>query len=169
MRYKYCPQCGAKLIEKDAGDDGKVPFCEKCEKYWFDAFASCVITMVINEYDEILLIGQKYLSDEYMNFICGFMRSGENAEQAAAREVREEVGFEMDSLESSGTWWFEDGEMLMHGFIGRVKKQDPVLSVEVDSAIWVPCEEAEQYMYPDMPGNAQYGTYKKFMAAREKK
>ena len=166
MRYVYCPQCGAKLIEKEAGDDGMIPYCDVCEKYWFDTFASCVITMVVNEYDEILLIGQSYLSSEHMNFISGFMRPGENAEAEAAREVREEVGIELDSIESSGTWWFEAGEMLMHGFIGHVKKQDPKLSSEVDSARWVPCEEAEQFMYPDSPGNAQYGTYKKFMAAR---
>ena len=166
MRYVYCPQCGAKLIEKEAGDDGMIPYCDVCEKYWFDTFASCVITMVVNECDEILLIGQSYLSSEHMNFISGFMRPGENAEAAAAREVREEVGIELDSIESSGTWWFEAGEMLMHGFIGHVKKQDPKLSSEVDSARWVPCEEAEQFMYPDSPGNAQYGTYKKFMAAR---
>lgn len=37
MHYNYCPKCGMKLKDKMAGDDGKVPFCEQCNQYWFDA------------------------------------------------------------------------------------------------------------------------------------
>ena len=166
MRHIFCPLCGSKLTEKNAGDDGKVPYCESCGKYWFDSFASCVIIMVVNEYDEILLQRQNYLSSEYMNFVSGYILPGENAEKSAAREVKEETGLDLDSLESSGTWWFEEGEMLMHGFIGRVKKQEIVRSQEVDEALWVPCEEAPKYMYPDSPGNAQQGTYRIFMSRR---
>ena len=35
MRYKYCPECGNALIDKKAGDDGNVPYCTKCERFWF--------------------------------------------------------------------------------------------------------------------------------------
>ncbi len=35
MRYNYCPVCGQKLHKKEAGDDGNVPFCLDCNKYWF--------------------------------------------------------------------------------------------------------------------------------------
>ncbi len=49
MRYVYCPKCGAKLSERPAGDDGNVPFCEACNKYWFDTFADASIIMVVNE------------------------------------------------------------------------------------------------------------------------
>ena len=65
MHYKYCPDCGTKLIEKHAGDDGDVPFCEACNKYWFDSFASASIVLVVNEYNEIALLTQGYLSDKY--------------------------------------------------------------------------------------------------------
>lgn len=168
MRFNYCPQCGNKLIERDAGDDGKVPYCEKCEKYWFDMFASCVIIMVINEYEEIVLLRQSYMSSEYRNFVSGFMTPGENAEDAAVREVREELGINLDRIETSGTWWFEQGDMLMHGFIGYAKKQDFTLSPEVDSAEWVPLAKAPDLMYPDSPGNAQYGTYKVYCKRKGK-
>ena len=43
MRYKYCPECGTKLIPKHAGDDGAVPYCERCKEFRFDTFHSCVI------------------------------------------------------------------------------------------------------------------------------
>ena len=163
MRYKYCPQCGRDLIERNAGDDGLIPYCTNCEKYWFDSFASCVIIMVINEFEEIVLQKQSYMSGEYWNFVSGYITPGENAEMTALREVKEEIGIELDRLESSGTWWFEEGDMLMHGYVGYTRKQDFVLSQEVDIAKWVPLEEAPSMMYPDSPGNAQYGTYSYYM------
>ncbi|EGN57460.1 hypothetical protein PRBRB14_21770 [Hallella multisaccharivorax DSM 17128] len=55
MRYKYCPNCGAKLSLREAGDDGKVPYCDHCQKYWFDTFSDAVIVLVYNEKNEIAL------------------------------------------------------------------------------------------------------------------
>ena len=65
MRYKYCPECGAKLKGQQAGDDGLVPYCDNCKRYWFDSFSSCVIVMVVNELHEIALLKQSYISDQY--------------------------------------------------------------------------------------------------------
>lgn len=65
MRYLYCPKCGSKLIDKPACDGGDVPFSEKCNQYWFDTFSSCVIILVTNEYQEIAMLRQKYLSEKY--------------------------------------------------------------------------------------------------------
>ena len=55
MHYKFCPDCGNKLTNRLAGDDGEVPYCDKCQRYWFDTFASCVIIMVVNEFHEIAI------------------------------------------------------------------------------------------------------------------
>ncbi len=180
MRYEYCPKCGKKLIPKQAGDDGLVPYCEDCEKYWFDTFGSCVIIMVVRKGSgdckgdddgagddcgdvKVLLLRQKYMSDEYMNFVSGYITVGENAEESAYREVLEETGIKLDSLEYSGTWFFELQELLMHGFIGYTSQSEFTLSPEVDGAQWVPLEKLEDYMYPDSPGNAQFGTYQVYL------
>ena len=103
MKYQYCPQCGKKLIQKQAGDDGLVPFCDSCSKFWFDSFGSCVIIMIVNENQEVIMLRQKYMSDRYMNFVSGYIAAGENAGEAAFREVREETGIELKSLEYAGT------------------------------------------------------------------
>ena len=164
MRYKYCPECGIKLTDRQAGDDGLVPYCNECQMYWFNTFASCVIVMVVNEFQEIAMLHQSYISDEFETFVAGFMTPGETAEQAAVREVKEELGLEVEHLEYAGTHWFAKREQLMHAFIGYVKKRDFVLSTEVNDANWVTFEEAPKRMFPDRPGNTQHILYRQYTA-----
>ena len=110
MRYSYCPQCGTKLINKIAGDDGYVPFCKQCNKYWFDSFSSVSIVLVANQYNEIALLRQFYMSDKFTSFVSGYITPGENAEETAVREVKEELGIDIDRLEYAGTYWFDTKE-----------------------------------------------------------
>lgn len=166
MRYKYCPECGMKLVDKQAGDDGAVPFCNQCNKYWFDGFSSCVIVLTYNEFDEVVLGRQQYLSDQYATFTSGYITPGETAELTAVREVKEELGIDIQNLEYAGTYWFEKGQMLMHGFIGYSPKCEFHLSIEVDSAEWVSPSEAPKMMFPDSPGNAAFGIFRKFLEKR---
>ncbi|MBR0105211.1 MAG: NUDIX domain-containing protein [Firmicutes bacterium] len=166
MRYRFCPVCGAKLTEIKAGDDGMVPYCEPCGKRWFDTFQSCVIVLTYNEYDEIVLARQNYLSDKYAVITSGFITPGETAEECALREVKEELGLEPERLIYAGTYWFSAREQLMHGFIAYSPKKELVLSKELDSAQWVPALEAAKIMHPDKPGGALYEIYHKFLRMR---
>ena len=169
MHYKFCPQCGEELEGKLAGDDGLVPFCKNCDQYWFDTFPTCVIVLVANEYNEVTLLRQSYMSDKYSSFVSGYMSMGETAEEAAIREVYEELGIELESIEYGGSYWFGEKGILMLGFIAFAKKCEMVLSSEVDSASWVPAAEALQYMWPPGPGNAAYGIYIKYMDSLKEK
>lgn len=168
MRFRFCPQCGNKLTLKNAGDDGQVPFCTACDRLWFDCFYSVAIVMVVNEFDEIALLRQGYMSDQYASFVSGYILPGETAEETAIREVKEEIGVSIDSLKYEGTVWFEKKELLMHCFVGYAKKCDLVLSKEVDRAEWTPCENVIKTLFPDAPGNAAFAMYKKFMEERKK-
>ena len=163
MRYKYCPECGFCLFDREAGDDGAVPYCDRCKRYWFDSFSCCVIVMVVNEFNEIALLHQSYISDEYQTFVAGFMTPGETAEQAAVREVKEELGLDVGKLVYAGTHWFAKREQLMHAFIGHVRRSDFRLSTEVDSASWVSLEDAPSSMFPDRPGNTQHIIYRQYL------
>jgi len=163
MRYSYCPQCGTKLINKIAGDDGYVPFCKQCNKYWFDSFSSVSIVLVANQYNEIALLRQFDMSDKSTSFVSGYIIPGENAEETAVREVKEELGIDIDRLEYAGTYWFDTKEILMHGFIAFVSKSDFKLSSEVDSAEWVPALKVPETMFPDRPGNTMHLIYRKYL------
>lgn len=166
MRYKYCPECGSKLGLIHAGDDGMVPYCEACQKRWFDSFYSCVIVLVYNELDEIVLSKQWYLPDKYSSIISGYMVPGESAEEAARREVREEVGLEIEKIRYAGTYWLGPVDQLLHGFIAYAEKRDLCLSEEINAAEWVPAAEAESRMFPDPPGGALYEVYHQFLRMR---
>ena len=166
MRYKYCPLCGEKLTEIHAGDDGMVPYCSACDKRWFDSFQSCAIVLTYNEYDEIVLCRQGYMSDKYTTLTSGFMVPGETAEETAVREVKEELGLDLEKLTYAGTCWFAKGDMLMHGFIGFAYKKPLSLSEEVDSAEWVPALEVPKTLFPDSPGNAAFAVYRRFLEMR---
>ncbi|MBE7055442.1 MAG: NUDIX domain-containing protein [Ruminococcaceae bacterium] len=163
MHYIYCPVCGTKLGEKVAGDDGNVPYCENCEKYWFDSFESCVIILIANEYNELAMLRQNYMSPKYWTYVSGFMKPGETAEETAQREVYEELGLKVDRLFYGGTYWFSEHEQLMHGFIGFTKKAAFTLSKEVDDARWVPYTEAPDMMFPEKEGNSQQPMYRKYL------
>ncbi len=156
MRFQYCPNCGSRLELREIGDEGKVPYCVKCEQPWFDMFPSCIIVLVVNEYDEALLLRQDYMSTQYRTLVSGYMKPGESAEEATRREVAEEVGIQLDGLELIGTYWFGRKDMLMIGFLASARKVEPKLSVEVDDARWIPVEEAIALVHPKAPGSVAY-------------
>ena len=163
MHYLFCPLCGEKLTDKDAGDDGGVPYCNSCKRYWFDTFASASIVLVANENHEVAMLKQHYLSEDYWTYVAGYIKPGETAEETALREVEEELGLKIQRLEYAGTYWHGNGDQLMHGFIGFVKKEPFVLSSEVNQAEWVPCREAPSRMFPEAPGNSQQPIYRHYL------
>ena len=146
MRFTYCPHCGEKLVKKEIGDEGLVPFCEKCSVPLWDMFVTCIITAVINEKNEVALIKQSYLTTETYVCVAGHMKIGESAEETVIREVKEELGLDVEEVKFIKTYPYEKKEMLMLGFMSKVKKADFVCSKEVDSAKWFPFEEALGYI-----------------------
>ena len=163
MHFQFCPICGSKLVLKEAGDDGMVPYCEPCAKMWFDMFSSCIIALVANEYHEIALLRQPSLSDRGV-FVSGYITPGESAEDAAVREIKEELGLDVEKLESTGTFWFKKRGQLMHGFIANVRKQELICSSEIESASWVPAEKAPEIMFEDWNGNRAWDIYRTYMS-----
>ena len=142
MHFTYCPHCGKKLIGKEIGDEGIIPYCENCNIPLWDMFTTSIIAAVVNEDKEVALLRQNYVSTR--NYVCvaGIMKIGESAEETVIREVKEEIGQNVESLKFIRSYPFEKKEMLMLGYKATVKKQNFNLSVEVDSAEWVKYENA---------------------------
>ena len=142
MRFKYCPHCGTKAIQKEIGDEGLIPYCDECKVPLWDMFTTCIICAVVNEQREVALLRQDYVSTNQYVCVAGVMKLGESAEETARREVKEEIGQDVEKLEYIQSYPFDKKEMLMLGYKATVKKHDLKLSGEVDSAEWVKFEDA---------------------------
>ncbi len=142
MRFSYCPHCGKKLTQKEIGDEGLIPFCEQCSIPLWDMFTTSIIAAVVNECGEIALLRQNYVSATKYVCVAGIMKIGESAEDTVVREVAEEIGLQVDSLEFIKSYPYDKKEMLMLGYKASVKKTDFTISGEVDAVKWVKLENA---------------------------
>lgn len=162
MRFRYCPDCGAKLTARELGDEGLVPWCEGCQKPLFDVFAVCIIALVVDEAGEAALLRQGEPSGPYRNLVSGYIQPGETAEETARREIQEEIGVAVERLRFAGTYWFGKKEMLMVGFIAEAKRQEFRLSTEVQGAEWVPARQALALVHPR--GSISYALLERYLA-----
>lgn len=161
MHFTFCPHCGAKLGSVPFGDDGRVPWCKACHKPFFDIFPVVAITMVVNEAEEVALLKPKYMSEQYYNFVSGYVQPGEEAELCAAREVQEEIGVQARDVHFVCSHWESEQQMLLLGFVARATKGDFTLSEEINAAKWVPAAEALNLVYPD--GNITHTLLVKYL------
>lgn len=142
MHFTYCPHCGNKLEKKEIGDEGRIPYCLQCQVPLWDMFTTSIIVAAVNEYNEIALLRQGYVSTTNHVCVAGIMKLGESAEETAIREIKEEIGQTVKSLKYIKSYPFEQKEMLMLGYKAVVEKVDFVLSKEVDSVEWVKFDSA---------------------------
>ena len=149
MHFTFCPHCGARLGSVPFGDDGRVPWCKACHKPFFDIFPVVAITMVVNEEEEVALLKPKYMSEQYYNFVSGYVQPGEAAELCAAREVQEEIGLQARDVHFVCSHWESEQQMLLLGFVARATKGSFTLSEEINAAKWVPVAKALYLVYPE--------------------
>ena len=97
MRYTFCPNCGQHLTARPIGDEGLVPWCDACQRPWFDSFSTCIIAAVINNRGEVLLQRETRRPDREV-LVAGYIKPGESAEGAARREIAEETGLTVTAL-----------------------------------------------------------------------
>lgn len=142
MHFTYCPHCGTKLIQKKIGDEGMIPYCNECEIPLWDMFTTSIIAAVVNEEREVALLRQNYVSQTKHVCVAGIMKLGESAEETVMREVKEEIGQDVESLEFIQSYPYIKKDMLMLGYKATVKKKEFILSEEVDFVEWVAFENA---------------------------
>ncbi len=142
MHFVYCPHCGKKLENKEIGDEGLIPYCTNCEVPLWDMFTTSIITAVLNEKNEIALLKQNYVTTANYVVVAGIMKIGESAEDTVIREIQEELGLKVNSLEFIKSYPYPKKEMLMLGYKAIVQKTDFNISSEVDDAIWVNLDKA---------------------------
>lgn len=134
MRFWFCPLCGTKLSQRDLCDDKNIPWCDKCNRPWFDMSYCCVIVLV--------RVGNKYVlvcsrnldgkTDEnrYV-LVAGHINTGESPENAAVREVYEELGLKAKTVRLINIYQHPTKDMLMAGYFIEAENEDIRLSHEL--------------------------------------
>lgn len=136
MRFDYCPKCGTKAVLHEIGDEGNMPYCETCQRPLFDLFPVCVLCVAADEKGSVALIRQSYVNNGTYVGVAGYVKSGESGEEAALREVNEELGLSVLSVTPVKTYPYVKKDMLMLGYLVRVEHGEFNISGEVDKADW---------------------------------
>lgn len=142
MKFEYCPQCGQHLDDIKCGDDD-CKICPSCKKIYGSSPFPVVEVLVINEYNEILLLKQNYISMEKWTVVSGYMTDGETIEEAVFREVKEETGQDVIKCQYVSSYYFAPKQLIMIGFLAYVNKSDFITSDEVDDIRWYKMEEVD--------------------------
>lgn len=112
-QHRYCGQCGQPT--RAIGYEPAMQ-CEPCELRFYPRVSPCVIVLITRGPEVLLAQGMRHRSSGWYSTLAGFIETGESAEQAVHREIREEVGVDLTNLryQNSQTWPFP--HQLMLGF-----------------------------------------------------
>ena len=135
---KFCCSCGKTLSIKTLRDGSREKYCSDCDHVFFDSPTPAVIVAVTTA-DKILLSQSVGWEHPYWGLIAGHVKSGETAEAAATREIREEVGLEISNLSLLRTY-AKSQDLLMIGFAAKTNKEGINKSEELKAAAWFELE-----------------------------
>lgn len=131
--HRHCGACGAPTRRHEAR---RALRCSGCGRLHFPRVDPCVIALVARGREVLLARGARFRTG-LRSCLAGFVEPGETAEEAVRREVREEVGLEVDNIRyvKSQPWPFPS--QLMLGFHADYRAGDIVPEEgEIEEAGW---------------------------------
>ncbi len=131
--HRFCGQCGSAmhLVNWELA-----ALCSKCGHRCYPRIAPCVL-VGITQPGKILLARSTRHKAGFFSILAGFVESAETLEQAAAREVKEEVGVEINNLRYMGSQPWPFPHSLMTGFTADYQGGDIICQPnEIAEAAW---------------------------------
>ncbi|MGD8216303.1 NAD(+) diphosphatase [Aestuariimicrobium sp. Y1814] len=135
------PHCEACLGASQPARGGFIRVCLDCGAWLFPRHDPAIIIAILDPQDRLLLAHQASWAPNRVSIIAGFVEAGESLEQAAGREVGEEVGLHLGSAHyvTSQAWPFP--RSLMLGMVGTAAGEPVPDGVEIQWARWFSREE----------------------------
>jgi NAD+ diphosphatase len=124
--FTYCGRCGR---ETSYVKDERAKICHECGLISYPRISPAIIVAVVRD-GKILLAQGKRFRLPFYSVLAGFVEPAENLEECIVREIREEVGIEIENIRyfSSQPWPFPDS--LMIAFFADYKSGE----IEIDPA-----------------------------------
>jgi NAD+ diphosphatase len=110
--HRYCGKCGSLTEDKN---DERAKICTVCGQVYYPRLSPAIIVAVTKD-DKLLLASSPRFRSKFYSVLAGFVEPGETLEECVKREVKEEVGIEVENIKYFGSqpWPFPDS--LMIGF-----------------------------------------------------
>lgn len=115
LTHRYCGRCGSRTV-RDAVE--RCARCAACELSFYPRIAPAIIVLVCRGDEALLARSSRFTSNLYST-LAGFVEPGESLEQTLAREVREEVGIEVENVRYFGSQPWPFPHSLMVGFFAE--------------------------------------------------
>jgi NAD+ diphosphatase len=131
--HQYCGQCATPTMQLPTE---RAKRCPKCSLVNYPRLSPAVI-MLISRGEEVLLARAPRFPTGMYSVLAGFVEAGESLEETVIREVREEVGIEIENIRYFGSqpWAFPNS--LMIGFTATYASGELAIDPqEITDAAW---------------------------------
>lgn len=143
----YCMECGSRLELRPHREGGEVPYCPACGRFRHPVYSTAVIMIVMDKARERVILIQQYGRGKNI-LVAGYVDRGESAEDAARREVSEELGLTAASVSYNRSEYLPRTNTLMLNFTVLVEEGDVRPNEEIDAWRWFSREEAREAILP---------------------
>ena len=143
--HQFCGKCGGRTDPLE-GERGRA--CAGCGLHFFPRVTPAIIVAVVRN-GKILLAQSSRFPTAFYSVLAGFVEPGETFEECVHREIREEVGVEVENLRYFGSQPWPFPHSLMVGFTASYLGGDLVLEEkEIVQAGWFGAEEVLRLRIP---------------------
>ena len=130
---QFCSSCGKQTVFNLT--EG-APDCDCLAPPRYPIISPCIITLIHDD-DRILLGRSKFFPPNMFSTLAGFIEAGENAEEALAREVMEEVNVKVSEVRYYGSQSWPFPSQLMLGYFCKYEEGSIQLNdAELEEARW---------------------------------
>jgi len=137
--HQFCPRCGGAT---DVIKAGHSRLCRSCGTEHFPRTDPAVIMLITDGDDRAVLGRQVRWPEGWFSTLAGFVEPGESLPDAVRREVMEEVGLVVGSVEFAGSQPWPFPSSLMLGFHGVAETTEiTVDETEMAEARWFTRDE----------------------------
>lgn len=144
--HRFCGRCGT--ATKPSPTE-RARQCPACGLQAFPRLCPAIIVLVSRGREFLLARSPRFPRGRY-SIIAGFVEAGETLEEAAVREVREEVGLEIEGIQYFGSQSWPFPNSLMLGFTARhAGGEISIDEDEIEDAGWYTPDRL-----PDLPDGA---------------
>ncbi len=131
--YKYCPRCQTEFSK----NSNRLLICPNCKFKQYLNPVPCNGVIIVNEKNQIMLVKRKSEPKKgYWDLPGGFIEPGESFEESVKREIKEELGIEIEMTKLVGIYndyyLYEGVNIPTFGVVVEAKIKSGELSINDD-------------------------------------